>query len=279
MAEELARRKCQVVLVDRQIVLAGEVAAGIREQGGRATAVETDVGDFASIQRVILETFRRTGRIDYLFNNAGINILGNVTQYSIDDWRRIMETNLMGVVNGVQAVYSLMMSQGFGHIVNTASMAGLIPFPGLVAYSAAKHAVVGLSLALRAEAASLGIRVSVLCPGFVQTAILEDGGVYGGKLYDLSPEQERWTQGMIQRSKPVSPDFVARKALDQVARNKPVIVLPARNRCLWSIHRLFPGIQLAWGQRQYEKVDKLRFFFKSSIKRIPGHPMRESPGR
>ena len=97
---------------------------------------------------------------------------GSVNLYSIEDWNQIIDVNLRGVINGIQAAYKIMMEQGFGHIVNTASMAGLMPGPGNVAYTTTKHAVVGLSKSLRAEAAHRGVRVSVLCPGVIRTPIL-----------------------------------------------------------------------------------------------------------
>lgn len=257
LAEELAHRGSEVVLADLQLDLAREVAGGIRKRGGRAMAVRADVADLDAVHRIIHETINRTGRIDYIFNNAGINIVGNVEHYSIEDWHQMMEINLRGVINGVQVVYGIMMSQGFGHIINTASMAGLIPTPGMVAYSTTKHAVVGLSRALRAEAASWGIRVSVLCPGFVHTAILENGGKYGKKLYDLSPEQEQLVEKMIRKCRPVSSHLFARTALNQVARNKSVIVIPARNRWVWRIYRLFPASAILIAQKYHEKVQNL----------------------
>src|SRR5439155_13844601 len=103
------------------------------------------------------------------------------------DWHKVFDVNLRGVVNGVQAAYPVMLRQGFGHIVNTASVAGLLPTPTIVSYCAAKHAVVGLSTSLRVEAAEAGVRVSVLCPGAIKTPILE-GGKYGKMLQPLPPE-------------------------------------------------------------------------------------------
>ena len=257
LAEELAGRGSEVVLVDLQLDLALEVANDIRNRGGSAIAVGADVSDFSAIERLVHETFTRTGRIDYIFNNAGINIFGNAEHYAIEDWRQMMETNLGGVINGIQAVYGIMIDQGFGHIVNTASMAGLVPFPGMVAYSTSKHAIVGLSRSLRGEAALWGIRVSVICPGFVRTAILENGGKYGKKLHDLSPEQEQLVEKMIRKCRPLSPGLFARKVLDQVARNKSVIVLPASNKWFWRMHRLFPSMEILSGKKQFEKVQKL----------------------
>jgi NAD(P)-dependent dehydrogenase (short-subunit alcohol dehydrogenase family) len=258
LAEELSVRGSDVVLVDLQLALARKVADHIRNRGGKAIAVKADVADFIAVRRIMQETFNRTGRIDYIFNNAGINFVGTVEHYSIEDWHQMMETNLVGVINGIQAVYEIMMNQGFGHIINTASMAGLIPFPGLVAYTTTKHAIVGLSRSLRAEAASRGIRVSVVCPGFVRTAILEKGGEYGKKLYDLSPEQEQLIQKMIKTCKPLPPDLVARKVLDKVARNKSIIFLPAWYRWIWRMNRLFPALGMVFLQKRYEKVQKLQ---------------------
>lgn len=173
LAEELAKRGAEVVLADLQIELAEEAAREIRLAGGQATAWQLDVADFSAMEKLLRETVERTGRLDYIFNNAGIGIGGDVHRHSIEDWNRIIDVNLRGVINGVQGAYKIMRNQGFGHIVNTSSMAGLMPSPGVSSYATTKHAVVGLSKSLRAEAAPAGIRVSVLCPGVIRTPILE----------------------------------------------------------------------------------------------------------
>ena len=166
LAEELAKRGCEVVLADLQIELAQEVASEINASGGKASATKVDVRDFPAMKQLVQDTFERNGRLDYIFNNAGISIGGNVNHFGIEDWNQILDTNLRGVINGIQAAYQIMINQGFGHIVNTASMAGLMPSPGAVAYAATKCAVVGLSQSLRAKAAHFGVRVSVLCPAW-----------------------------------------------------------------------------------------------------------------
>ena len=176
---ELARRGCEVVLADLQTDLARAVTREIHAEGGSAQVAGVDVTDFSAVQELIAQTYERTGRIDYLFNNAGINLFGHLEHYQIEDWHQLLQVNLLGVVNGVQAVYRIMKTQGFGHIVNTASTGGLMPNPGMVAYATAKHGVVGLTTSLRAEGARHGIRASVLCPGFVKTPILNQGGKYG----------------------------------------------------------------------------------------------------
>lgn len=256
LAEELALRGCELVLADRQIELAEEVASKICASGGKARAFNADVTDFKAVEQVVQETFDRTGRLDYIFNNAGIGIGGNVMHFGIEDWNQMTDVNLRGVINGVQAAHRVMVAQGFGHIVNTASLAGLTPSPGNVAYAATKHAVVGLSISLRAEAAQLGVRVSVLCPGFVRTAILEGGGKYGKMLIDLSPEQHRQMLQMIEKFKPISPKVFAKKALNSVAKNKAIIIVPAWWKLFWWIYRLFPSLGIFFVQKPFQDFQK-----------------------
>lgn len=123
LAAELARRGAEVVLADLQEELARDAAADIRSRGGKASAVELDVVDYKAVEKVVRETYLRTGRLDYLFNNAGIFISGGIHQYAIDDWDYILDINVRGVVHGIHAAYPIMVAQGFGHIVNTSSMA------------------------------------------------------------------------------------------------------------------------------------------------------------
>ena len=254
LAEELATRGCEVVLADLQIELAEEVASGVLASGGKAKAVKVDVTDLSAMEQLVQETVKRTGRLDYIFNNAGIVIGGFVSRYGIEDWDRVVDVNLRGVINGIQAVYKIMVEQGFGHIVNTASMAGLMPGPGNVAYTTTKHAVVGLSTSLRAEAARLGVRVSVLCPGVVRTPILEGGGRYGKMLIDIPPEQVR---RLWEKLKPMAPNLFAEKVLKCVAKNRAIIIVPSWWKVYWWINRLSPSLGLFLSQRQFQKAKKV----------------------
>jgi NAD(P)-dependent dehydrogenase (short-subunit alcohol dehydrogenase family) len=264
LTEELAKRGCEVVLADLQIELAEKVASEIHASGGKAQAVEIDVANFSAMEELVQETVTRTGRLDYIFNNAGIGIGGNVEHYGIEDWHQILDVNLRGVINGVHAAYKVMMAQGFGHIVNTASLAGLMPSPGNVAYATTKHGVVGLSKSLRAEAAQMGVRVSVLCPGFIRTAILEGGGKYGKMLIDLSPEQQRRLLETIEKFKPMSPKVFAKKALNLVAKNRAIIVLPSWWKLFWWIHRLLPSLGIFLTQKPFQNFqEKLGLLQKS----------------
>lgn len=239
LGEALGRRGATVILADLQGERAQAVAAAIQARDGKATAAQVDVTDFEAINRLIDATVRTHGRLDYLFNNAGIGMSGEVRHYQIEDWYRIFDVHLRGVANGVQAAYPIMLRQGYGHIVNTASMAGLVPFPWTVNYSAAKHAVVGLSLALRIEAAAAGIRVSVVCPGVVRTPILEKGGDFGKVLPPLSAKQQR---AHFERMRPMDPGKFAHQVLGAVARNRAIIIVPAWWKVFWWLHRLSPRL-------------------------------------
>jgi NAD(P)-dependent dehydrogenase (short-subunit alcohol dehydrogenase family) len=248
LGESLARRGADVILADRQAELAETVAAAIRANGHRATAADLDVTDFSATERLVQQTVERHRRLDYLFNNAGIGISGEVRCHDITDWEQIFDVNLRGVVHGVQAAYPVMLRQGYGHLVNTASLAGLVPFPAVVSYTAAKHAVVGLSLGLRVEAAAAGVRVSVLCPGTIRTPILERGGKYGKMLQPLPPEVWR---DLWERQRPMPVDQFAERALRAVAANHAIIVIPSRWKLVWWLHRLSPSLALYFGKKAF----------------------------
>jgi len=252
LAETLARRGASVVLADRQLTVAQEVAIGIQESGGKASAAELDVTSFSAVEQLVQETTQAQGRLDYMFNNAGIAIGGEVSLYSIDDWKAVLDVNLYGVVNGVQATYPIMIRQGYGHIVNTASMAGLLPMPMGVSYATTKHAVVGLSKSLRIEAAQHGIRVSAFCPGVIRTPILQ-GGKYGKRLQLISKSLE---DKILERSRPLDPASFAVEALDALARNRAIIIIPGWWRIFWWMSRLSPSLVRYLSARTYRSMQK-----------------------
>ena len=167
----------EVWIADRQIGPAHELAQGLNSGGAKAHAIELDVRSYPSFERAVAEAVQQSGRIDYLFNNAGIGVGGEIDSYTLDDWNDVFDVNLRGVVHGIQAVYPIMIRQHSGHIVNTASMAGLVT-SGMASYTATKHAVVALSKTLRLEAERHGVQVSVFCPGVIRTPMMT-GGQYG----------------------------------------------------------------------------------------------------
>jgi NAD(P)-dependent dehydrogenase (short-subunit alcohol dehydrogenase family) len=184
-----------------------------------------------------------------MFNNAGIAIGGEELHVSLDDWNRVLDVDLRGVVHGVRAAYPLMVKQGHGHIVNTASLAGLVPAPLEISYSAAKYAVVGLSHALRAEGAALGVRVSVVCPGFIDTPILRTSALRGpgdhrAKLLALIP-------------KPMPPEDCARIILAGVGKNRSTIIVTGHARALWWLNRVSPASAIWVAKKVVERARKI----------------------
>jgi NAD(P)-dependent dehydrogenase (short-subunit alcohol dehydrogenase family) len=245
LGKELARGGAHVVLADRQADLAERIASSIRSDGGRATAVELDVRNLAAMTAVVDSTVAQLGAVDYFFNNAGIGVGGEIYTYEPRDWDEVFDVNLRGVAHGIQAVYPQMIRQGSGHIVNTASMAGLVAAPGDGSYTATKHAVVGLSKALRLEAKRHGVRVSVLCPGAIRTPILS-GGRYGRINIDGLTEDK--VLAMWETLRPMDVDVFARKAARAVARNTAIIVLPAWWKAFWYVERISPALSArVWG--------------------------------
>ncbi len=259
LGEALARHGARVVLADRQVDLAQQVAARIREGGGQATAEDLDVTDFPAVNRLVQNTFQHAGRLDYVFNIAGIGIVGEARYYELEDWYRVLDVNLRGVVHGVHAAYPLMLRQGFGHIVNMASTAGLWPSPFVVSYCATKHAVVGLSMSLRIEAAAAGVRVSVLCPGPVRTPGLTCESRYGKVLPQIPREV---LQKLVERQHPMRPERFAAQALRAVAKNRAIIVIPSWWRIAWWLNRLSPSLGLYLGRKSLEIV-------KRAVERLP----------
>ena len=251
LSEELARRGASVVLADLQEQVR-DAAADISSSSGRsASACTLDVTDFDSVKRLVERVAEEQGRLDYLFNNAGIAVGGELRDHTIEVWNRVIDVNLRGAVNGVQAAYPLMLRQGFGHIVNTASMQGLMPSPLTASYSTTKHALVGLSKALRVEAAGGSVRVSVLCPGVIRTPLLS-GGKHGIFVAAV-PEQEQRERALayFERFRPMDVRQFAAKALDEVARNRAIIVIPAWWKVFWWLDRLSPGLSLFVAQRVF----------------------------
>jgi NAD(P)-dependent dehydrogenase (short-subunit alcohol dehydrogenase family) len=233
LCEALAREGAEVLVADVNAAGAEAVAEGITRAGGKARAEALDVRDAAAFRALAEGEKKRAGRIDYFFNNAGIAVNGEVRDITLDDWKPVIDVDLYGVVHGVTAVYPIMVAQGSGHIVNTASAAGLIPAPGITSYAAAKHGVVGLSRSLRAEGADLGVKVSVVCPGFIETPILHTSRSVGVD-----------TEALLKKLplKAISAEACAEAILKGVARNHAVIVVTWQAKLGWLLERAFPWL-------------------------------------
>ena len=234
LCEELARRGAVVVVADLDVEQAGRVAQALVAAGGRGSASAVDVARADSVRDLVKGTLAKHGRIDLMFNNAGIGWAGDFREMAVADSDRVVSINLGGVIYGSSAVYPVMARQGSGHIVNTASfLSGLIPVPGMAVYSATKHAIVGFSLALREEARASGVKVSVVCPSFVRS--------------NIDANSTRILRGRTESQAPplgTTPEAaaLARAIVEGVTRNASIIVMPPFIRPLWWLYRLSPWL-------------------------------------
>jgi NAD(P)-dependent dehydrogenase (short-subunit alcohol dehydrogenase family) len=248
LGEALCSSGARVVLADIDAELLAETGDQLRASGCRVETTALDVRDFEAVKGLIEAVAEEHGRIDYLFNNAGIVVSGEARDVPLEDWRGVIDTSLYGVVHGVVAAYPIMLKQGFGHIINTASLAGLIPAPGEISYSAAKYGIVGLSHSLRAEAADLGVKVSVVCPGFIDTPILRTV-----KVVNLDREK---LLAEIPKAMPV--DRCARDILRGVERNQATILVTTAAKIFWRLYRYAPWLVVPLIRRFVRKMRELR---------------------
>jgi len=178
VARRAAAEGMKVVIADIEEGALKQAERELTSQGTDAIAVATDVADAASVRELRERALRRYGAVHLVHNNAGVGGGGPIWEVPEEDWRWIVGVNLWGVIHGVAAFVPLLVEQGEGHVVNTASIAGLTTAPFIGPYNATKQAVVAISETLYKdlEAAGVsGVGVSVLCPGFVQTRIADAG--------------------------------------------------------------------------------------------------------
>jgi NAD(P)-dependent dehydrogenase (short-subunit alcohol dehydrogenase family) len=175
VAEALIAEGMSVVLADIDAPKLRDVEARLTEDGASVATMICNTTAEPEVNALIEYALEQFGGVHVMFNNAGIGGVGDAWADSMDLWRRVVDVNLLGVVHGIRAVLPVMQQQGAGHIVNTASMAGLGAVPGIAPYIATKHAVVGLSESLFLEQLATGspLGTSVLCPGFVKTDLMD----------------------------------------------------------------------------------------------------------
>ena len=222
----------------------------VARRPGAAVAAEVDVRDADAVAEVVRRTHEAHGRLDVIVNNAGIGVGGEVQELTLAHWDRVIDINLRGVVHGVAAAYPLMVEQGHGHVVNVASLAGLVPSPMLVAYAATKHAVVGLSLSLRLEAKAHGVKVTVVCPGFTDTAILDSTGPDDLPATSMAGHTRRLVQG----GGLYDPELLAADVLRGIERDAALVVAPRSARLAWRMMRLSPRLVLKVAGDQADKA-------------------------
>jgi NAD(P)-dependent dehydrogenase (short-subunit alcohol dehydrogenase family) len=212
LALECAHAGMDVALADVDEPGMTDVAREIISLGRRALCVPTDVRHVDAVQALFDRTLAELGSCHLMINNAGVFHAAPLVETSAAQYQRVIDINIGGVVHGSRIFGAHFMRQGHGHLVNTASAAGLFPVPGMSAYTLTKYAIVGYSLQLRWELAAFGVGVTVLCPGTVKTGIVMREGV------GFKPDE---AQKLIAGAP--EPGGLARKALRAIRRNRPLV--------------------------------------------------------
>ena len=225
-----AEAGARVVAVDRDAESAARTAELSRLVGAPEAWAETvDVSDEQAMEKLAEKVAAEYGVVDVLVNNAGIGLSGSFFDTSVEDWRKVLDVNLWGVIHGCRLFGKQMAERGQGgHIVNTASAAAYLPSKALPAYSTSKAAVLMLSECLRAELAGQGIGVSAICPGFINTSITSTARFAGVDAEEEKRRQKKSARLYGLRNYP--PEKVADAVLRAVVRNQAVVPVTAEAR-------------------------------------------------
>ena len=236
-AEALAHHGARVLMVDRDDEAAARAARGLPS----ARPLHCDVADAAAMEALAARVLREEGVPDIVVNNAGIGVAGRFVDTSAEDWRAIVDVNLLGVVHGARLFARAMIERGGGgHIVNTASAAAFLPSPSLTAYSATKAAVLMLSEGMRAELAPHGIGVTAVCPGIVATGITTATRYVGLPAEEQARTAERVTRLYERRN--FGPERVAEAIIAAIAADRPLAIVTPEAKAMRVISRLSPRL-------------------------------------
>ncbi|AKK30051.1 SDR family NAD(P)-dependent oxidoreductase [Mycobacterium sp. EPa45] len=232
-----ARRGASLSLCDRDEVGLGHTLTLVRDWGVEADGHVVDVSDAEQMAVFGKTTIEQFGAPDLVINNAGVAVIGGIMDTTLADWDRLLGVNVMGVVHGINAFVPAMAERGSGHVVNVASAAGLLANPQLGGYSASKHAVVGLSEALRIELAPRHVGVTAVCPGIINTAITRNSPYRGG---DVDARKAKTANTYVKRG--YTPERAAANILKAVDHNRAVAPIAPEAHVMYVLSRIAPPV-------------------------------------
>lgn len=238
LAVSLAGKGCTILIADLNEQGAIDTLDLVRQAGGSGEVFRCDVSKFDDVKRMADHCFDTWGRVDLLVNNAGVAAAGFVGDIPIKDWEWIVSINLWGVIYGCHAFIPAMKKQGSGYIVNVASAAGIISSPEMSSYNVTKAGVISLSETLRSELAPNNIGVTVVCPTFLNTNLLDN------MRYTDDFERD-FTRTAFDYSK-ISADTVAEMTLRAVEKNRLYVLPQLSAKMFWYSKRLSPSSHIGW---------------------------------
>lgn len=234
LALEFAKMRWHVAIAEIRQERGRETAALVDTAGGHALPLACDVTRPDDVAAALAEVKRRWGGLDILINNAGITAGGYMEKIPLEEWERIISMNLKSLVFGCRAVIPELKRQQSGYIVNIASCAGLICIPECASYNMTKAAVIAMSETLRAELAPHGIGVSVVCPTFFKTNLMD-------QFTSTDERQKKIAERFFETSK-MTAEEVARHAVKGIERGRFYIIAQRDGKSSWLFKRLFPEL-------------------------------------
>jgi NADP-dependent 3-hydroxy acid dehydrogenase YdfG len=241
LAHKYAADGWKVAVTDIDEKRARQTLFEIKEHGGKGFSMLLDITNTDHWQQLQDTVMQKWGGLEVLVNNAGVAAAGNVEDTNMEDWVWVLDIDLMGVVRGCHQFAGMMKRQKGGHIVNVSSFAGLAGLPFISAYGVAKAGVVALSEALRAEMLPFGVGVTVACPAFVKTGLLDS---FRSTHADTRARVTNWME-----TSGVSAEQVAEMIANAVRDNQFLLLTHAQTRSAWRMKRWLP-------ERYYKMVSK-----------------------
>lgn len=245
LAHEFAKKQWNIVIAEINDIRAKETADQVKNLGGKAIVVHCDVTNPADIDKVLETVTKELGGVDIMINNAGVSAGGYMERISIEDWNWILDINLKSVIYGCRAVIPLFKKQQSGYIINVASYAGMACLPEMSSYNVAKAGVIALSETIRTELSLLGIGVSVVCPSFIKTNLMD-------QFRSPDARQRNLAQGFFNKSI-MSVEAVARCIIRSISGNKMYILPQIDAKYMWWSKRHTPRLYLKASAFIYKK--------------------------
>jgi NAD(P)-dependent dehydrogenase (short-subunit alcohol dehydrogenase family) len=243
LALNLARRGGRILVADINVASADETVRLAKAAGGDGVACSCDVTRVADLERVAAEADGRWGGVDILVNNAGVAAAGLVGEQSLDDWAWIVGINLWGVIHGCHVFAPRFRAQRSGYVLNVASAAGFVSLPEMASYNVTKAGVISLSETLCSELGASGVRVSVLCPSFFKTNLMNTFRSPGDR-------QRAMAENLFRRSRATA-DEVAASGLAGLEAGRLYIVPHADAKRAWWLKRMNPGFYFSAMRRGF----------------------------
>ncbi len=245
LALEFAKMNWNIVIAEINDSRANETANQVNNLGARAIVAHCDVTNPDDLDRTVETAKNELGGVDVIINNAGVSAGGYMEKISLDDWDWIININLKSVIYGCRAVIPVLKKQQSGYIINVASNAGMVCLPEMCSYNMTKAGVIAISDTLRTELSPLGIGVSVVCPSFFKTNLMD-------QFRSPDPRQRKLAQGFFSKSL-MTVESVAQYVIKSVSRNKMHIIPQIDGKYLWWSKRHFPWLYFPISAYIYKK--------------------------